>query len=134
MTKQLFRTLGVVLWAAISLCAQGIPMSVHVPFGFYVGKSILPSGDYTVDRVSPSVVRVRSVDCKSSVMIQANATSSFPTPSEDKLVFNRYGDEYYLSQIWRAGYDTGRELLKTRREVEIAAKMRSGAEAVIARR
>jgi len=31
-------------------------------------------------------------------------------------VFHRYGNTYFLSQIWMAGESTGRELLKTREE------------------
>jgi len=37
-----------------------------------------------------------------------------------KLVFSRYGDQYFLSQIWMAGNEAGYQLPKSRREVEVA--------------
>ena len=37
-----------------------------------------------------------------------------------KLVFHRYGDRYFLAQIWVAGNNSGSELPKSPREVEVA--------------
>jgi hypothetical protein len=43
-------------------------------------------------------------------------------PSDvDKLVFNRYGDQYFLSKIWTRSSLTGRGLTKSRLEREVAA-------------
>jgi len=33
-----------------------------------------------------------------------------------KLVFHRYGDQYFLYQVWPAGTSTGRQFLKSRSE------------------
>ncbi len=32
------------------------------------------------------------------------------------LVFHRYGNTYFLSQVWMAGSSVGREMRKTRQE------------------
>ena len=37
-----------------------------------------------------------------------------------KLVFHRYGDQYFLAQIWTEGNNRGSELPKTEREPEVA--------------
>jgi hypothetical protein len=42
------------------------------------------------------------------------------TQEETKLVFHKYGDQYFLSQIWTPGGNTGRELLMPRFERELA--------------
>ena len=34
--------------------------------------------------------------------------------------FHRYGDQYFLAQIWTAGNDMGNELPKSGRETEVA--------------
>ena len=39
---------------------------------------------------------------------------------QTKLVFTRYGEQYFLSEIWMAGYRAGWQVPKSRREVEIA--------------
>jgi hypothetical protein len=137
MTTQFIRNLGVALLAAaVSISAQGSQrLLVNIPFGFHVGGSMLPSGEYTVDsEASPNVVRLRSADNKSSVMIIANSVQTAKTSDQGKLIFHKYGDEYFLSQIWGAGSTIGRELRKSRRELEVAANTRRGIEPVLARK
>jgi len=136
MTTKLIRNFGVALFAAASLCAQA-PQTivVQVPFGFHAGPSMLPAGEYTVDTdAAPGIVRLRSADFKSAAMIQTNAVQSRSTSEVGKLVFHRYGDEYFLSQVWKSGADTGRELRVSRREMEVAANARRGIEPIIARK
>ena len=51
----------------------------------------------------------------------ANAPAVASEPkTESKLIFNRYGDRYFLSQVWTAGNSSGRQLLKSDREKEMA--------------
>jgi hypothetical protein len=37
-----------------------------------------------------------------------------------KLIFHKYGDQYFLSQIWTPGGNTGRELLTQAQERQLA--------------
>ncbi len=136
MTTQIVRNLSVTLFAAATLFAQGSQtLTVQVPFGFHVGNSVLPAGGYTVYTDGPAqILRLRSDDSKSSVMIQTNRVEKLSAPGKGKLVFNKYGDEYFLSQVWKAGDNSGRELLKTKREFEVAAIARRGIESVIAKK
>jgi hypothetical protein len=46
-----------------------------------------------------------------------------PTES-GRLVFHRYGDDYFLYEIWPAGATTGRELVQSHREKEVQRKLR----------
>ena len=134
MTTQLIRNLSVALLAAASVCAQASQkLTVQIPFGFHVGDSMLPSGEYIVSTdVAPGVVGLRSADAKSSVMILSIATQGSATSDTGKLVFNKYGDEYFLSQIWEAGNNRGSELRKSRREAEVAANTRRGVQSIMA--
>ncbi len=134
MKTQLIRNFVVAILAAASAYAQGSPrLTVQVPFGFHVGASMLSAGEYTVDTdVAPSVVRLRSADSKSAVMILANSVETSTTTSQGKLIFNQYGDEYFLSQVWTAGSNRGSELRKTKREFEVASHARRGLQPVLA--
>jgi hypothetical protein len=136
MTTQIVRNLSVALFAAATLFAQGSQtLTVQVPFGFHVGNSVLPAGGYTVYIDGPShIVRLTSDDSKSSAMIQSHGVEKLNAPSQGMLVFSKYGDEYFLSQVWRPGNNTGRELQKTKREFEVAAIARRGTESVIAKK
>ena len=134
MKTQLIGVFGLTLLTVASVLAEMTPrMTAHIPFGFHVGNSMLPAGEYTVDTdPGPGLVRLRSADSKSSATIIANAVQTYPIPKDSKLIFTRYGDEYFLSRIWRAGNDTGNELRKSRRETEVAATSRRGIQAVMA--
>jgi hypothetical protein len=131
MTTKLF---CIALLAAASMCAEmSQKLIVQIPFGFHVGNSTLPSGEYTVDTdAGTHLIRLRSADWKSAVMILTNAVQTYPRPTEGKLIFTKYGDEYFLSSIWQAGNDTGNELSKSRREREVAAISRRGAQTIVA--
>src|ERR1700732_150925 len=115
MTNQLIRNLSAALLAVASITAQGSQkVTVQVPFGFHVGSSMLPSGEYTVDTdAAPGVVRLRSADSKSTVMIISMAVQAPAASSQGKLIFHKYGDEYFLSQIWKPGTNSGSELRKS---------------------
>ena len=134
MQKQLIRNFVVALLAATSVYAQGSQrLTVKVPFEFHVGPSMLPAGTYIVDNdAAPNVVRLKSLESKASVMIQANFVQTMARTEKGKLVFNRYGDDYFLSQIWKAGSNVGSQLRKTRRETEVAASARRGPQSVMA--
>ena len=44
-------------------------------------------------------------------------------------LFNRYGDQYFLSKIWLPSADSGRELSKCRLESKVAAQTGTKSEA-----
>lgn len=136
MKTELIRNLSVALLAAASAFAQGPQTLIFpIPFPFHVGASVLPAGDYTVDtNAAPGVIRMRSADCKSAVMIIANAVEAQAAATRGKLVFNKYGDEYFLSQLWKPGSNVGKQLPQTRREIELAAAVRRGLEPVVAKK
>ena len=136
MKSQLIRNISVALLSAAYMFGQEPQrITVQIPFGFHVGDSMLPPGQYTVaTEVQNGVVRLRSADFQSSVMALTNGIEPRTRSNEAKLVFNRYGNEYFLSQIWTSSTDPGRALLKTKRETETAANRSRGSESVMARK
>jgi hypothetical protein len=97
-------------------------MRVNVPFDFVAGNTSLPAGEYSVETSGPThtLILIDRKDASTSALIITNAAVSAEPQSESKLIFNRYGDRYFLSQVWTAGYSTGRQLLKSAREKEMA--------------
>jgi hypothetical protein len=136
MNIQLIRNIGVALLAAASVYGQGSQrLVVQVPFGFHVGPSVLPSGEYTVDtHAAPGMMLVRSADSKSSAMLITIRVETQSTASKGRLIFHKYGDEYFLSQVWNPGSNTGSELPQSRREREIAANAGRAVETIMARK
>lgn len=85
-------------------------VGVNIPFEFSAGTKTLQPGVYSIKRLSGNYLTLRRVDGKSSVILNAplNLTSVDPNAAE-RLVFKKYGEQYFLSQIWLTT-DTGREL------------------------
>jgi hypothetical protein len=55
-----------------------------------------------------------------SILFTTSAVWTLEPNEETKLVFNNYDGQYFLSQIWTAGENSGRELRKPRLEVALA--------------
>ena len=87
-----------------------------VPFSFKVGDKVLPAGEYRITAEN-QIVRVQNTNGKeNAVTLTQRTRGTNHNLSDAKLTFRRYGDQYYLSQVWLP--DTlGRELKKPRREV-----------------
>lgn len=58
--------------------------------------------------------------------IGTNSVESTEVQRSVKLVFNGYGGQYFLAQIWKAGDNIGRELTKLPAEIEMATKYSPG--------
>lgn len=125
--KQLLHIFG----AAVLTAAAGHAQTLHrlivdVPFDFEVGSTQLHAGEYTVDlAASPGVMMLRSSDGRSNAMILATPAESreaSPEASpEAKLVFHRYGGEYFLWQVWDFGATVGRQVPQSAHEREMGA-------------
>ena len=124
MYKQIYRALAVTslfgVLAAPIVQAQSDTLVANIPFDFNVGKAVLPSGEYRVKPVNPSTLMIQSKDTNQAAMAITIGVSSPKRGDTGKLVFNRYGNQYFLSKVWRPGETVGRELLKSRTEIEIA--------------
>jgi hypothetical protein len=105
--------------AVVSANAQSSnTMRSQVPFEFIVGNKTLPAGEYKVS--SPlsnnAAVMIRSTDGENGVVRLTNSIGSNADTSQAKLVFHRYGDKYFLAEIWSGADSTGRVLLKSKQE------------------
>jgi hypothetical protein len=123
MKKQLFALVGLgLLLATASASAQTVPLKTNIPFNFIVNKTELPAGEYTLQSLGATgkVMLIQSTDRQITKMVLPIACASQHPSERSKLVFHRYGDRYFLAQIWTVGYDQGRELPKSSRETEVA--------------
>jgi hypothetical protein len=109
-------------FAATQVARAQEPMLVNIPFAFTAGEAALPAGEYRVQKMdgNSAVLLIRCTEPRESAMVVTSATGGGKQQEQSKLVFNRYKDHYFLSQVWNAGYSSGRQLRKTQREKEIA--------------
>jgi hypothetical protein len=95
-------------------------VEVTVPFDFSVGKATLKAGAYTVKTLPGNALAIRSADGKTTALVNAPLTiGARDAKAGQRLVFNQYGDQYFLSQVWLT-VETGRQLFTTRQEEKAA--------------
>jgi hypothetical protein len=98
--------------------AQSTAMSVAIPFDFHVGGKTLPAGTYIVNRQGEAI---QISDSRGHTAFVISTAVPNPAANQDnQLVFNRYGNDSYLSEVRWLGYSNGRGLTKTTNEVELA--------------
>jgi hypothetical protein len=97
-------------------------MKVNIPFAFGVEGHSLPAGQYLVFTVTPErSIRIVSTDGKHFAIVNDLPNyASEPSPNS-RLVFHRYGNEYFLAQVWTAGQNVARNPLSSKKAMEIAS-------------
>lgn len=109
---------GVVVFVMeLAAHAQSLTLQANVPFDFWIGNTPMHAGEYTLrpPGVNPDLVLMEDDNGVSSSFLPAIRLGE-ASGSDLKLVFHRYGDEYFLSEIWNGSYRLG--LLKTEKERE----------------
>ncbi len=96
-----------------------------IPFAFTVGDKTLPAGEYRVRAMTASGDALAIGSRDDSVVRLSNSIETSKAPEQAKLVFHRYGQRYFLSEVWSAGDTTGRKLLKSNEERAIEGQLAS---------
>ncbi len=102
-----------------------LEVRANIPFDFVVGTKTLPQGTYTMklDNMLPNVLVIYGQDNNEGALaLSITALEKDIQDSSPKLVFNRYGDQYFLTQVWSGARLDGLTILKSRREREHLAK------------
>ena len=70
----------------------------NVPFAFKVGTKQMPAGTYTVrNETGSNIIMVHNVQTGTSALAMGRWEA--PTNKTDKLIFRRYGSQYFLTAI-----------------------------------
>jgi hypothetical protein len=118
------RILGVVAMLTVVLAVSAFGythitgvVKADIPFDFMVSGKTLQAGTYNVQRGSTGVtVLIRKVngnDAATSIVMNGETTKA---DGKARLVFNRYGNEYFLTEIWDGSSSTTTQLPKSKAE------------------
>jgi hypothetical protein len=100
--------------------AQSFEMTATIPFGFTAGVTTMSAGTYSVERLSgSSMFLVRGE--RGSVFLRDQGWTRAEPGKGTRLVFHRFGDRYFLRQVWFEG-TKGYALPETREERNAAGK------------
>jgi len=105
--------------AATPSHAQAL-IKANVPFSFSAGQGLLPAGEYSIAKTGIGQVLLLSAGQRRVELMMPMTTEWRDDINTAKLVFHRYGDEYFLAEIWTNGDDSVRTLRVTPRERQLA--------------
>jgi hypothetical protein len=94
----------------------------NVPFEFSLNQTSMRAGTYEISSPGGQALVVRNLDTGESRLViesmhvQASQAAGTPNP---KLVFHRYGDQYFLAEIWDGQSNRGIALSESKREKEV---------------
>lgn len=134
MRKIIIRTIAALsLLASLSLAtvyAQSNSRSAFkIPFEFTAGDQTFPAGEYRVEALpngASAWVRISSDGGRKSSTFTSLTQAFGKTDPVGKLVFNRYGDQYFLRSYNAAGDHKECDLVPSRAEKALIKKARAG--------
>jgi hypothetical protein len=123
--KNYFRNLAVItgltaLFGSSVVLAQSGSEKATVPFAFHASAATLPAGNYTVAVANGmGVLQISDAATGHSIMLGTRTRESSKDGSP-RLTFHRYGNEYFLAEIWMPDQVNGYKLATSAREKEMS--------------
>jgi hypothetical protein len=92
-------------------------LEVDIPFQFHAGNAKLPPGKYTIrmlENTDLTVMEIISVDNSTSALFEVGRSQASSAPAKSELIFNKYGNRYFLAKVFDEGNPTGSQVLESR--------------------
>jgi hypothetical protein len=99
------RIAAIALFAVASTFGTGLALAqdhqvrATVPFNFTVGNQVLPAGTYSILQVRDNLIEIRNQDGSTAALSAVDTRSGDQLLNSAVLVFDRYGDRYFLRQV-----------------------------------
>jgi hypothetical protein len=105
---------------------------MEIPFTFFAGGVRLPAGEYHISHPgNPDFVLIQKDDGRAQALVYVHPSGTNASEST-KLVFNKYGDQYFLSQVWTEPDQEMHQCFKSPREKELMAQAKTPESVVVA--
>jgi hypothetical protein len=98
-------------------------LDANIPFQFCVGNTKLPAGEYriqVVDNSDLTVMEISRVDGSASALFQVQDAETSNEPAQSELIFNKYGNRYFLAKLFDEGNPSGSQLAESGYEKKIS--------------
>jgi hypothetical protein len=129
-----------VLLGTVAVTAQPTTTSetflrANIPFAFVAGGIHLPAGEYRVYHPgNPYIVVIEKKDCTARATTYVRPSAVNPGENSTKLVFTRYGDQYFLAEVWTERGQEVHQCFKCRKEQDLIAQARKPISVMVAAR
>lgn len=106
-----------------AMAQSSVSLRADIPFEFIAGKATMPAGEYAVRSLTqPGIVAINAVDRSANALLLTQGAQALTAPEQAKLVFRKYGDRYFLAEMWGAGGLSGHRLPVTKTERELTQR------------
>lgn len=111
-------TLALIL-AAVPCWAQfSRPVTATIPFEFTVNNLTLPAGEYVVWETTQGAHAIGNTEGNRRAFSLTYRVAANPERLA-KLVFRKYGDKYFLAEVWSSVREPAMAFAKCRKEKEL---------------
>jgi hypothetical protein len=112
-------------------------LEADIPFQFHAGNAKLPAGKYIIhvlDSTDQNVMEIRSAEGSTAALFEVHGVEASAAPAKGELIFNKYGDRYFLEKLFDPSNPSGSELYESRYEKRVSQAAAEGQERVPVRR
>jgi hypothetical protein len=112
-------------------------LEVKIPFQFHAGNTKLPAGEYRIHVLDDSdlaVMEISSADGSISALFQVRESEANSAPAKNELIFNKYGNRYFLAELYEEGNASGSQVAESGYEKALSKETAEAQEHVPARR
>src|SRR5579862_2580043 len=98
-------------------------LEVNVPFQFYAGNAKLPAGKYILHMLDNSDLKFMEIstpDGSTSALFQVEDAEANSAPSKSELIFDKYGDRYFLVGVFDEGNPDGSKVPESQYEKRVS--------------
>jgi hypothetical protein len=140
MTKIVKATTKIAMLVLISIATMGLSaraqslqskLKADIPFDFSVAGKKFVAGQYSIVRANQTsgdlILAISGSDQLTKIFPAMISLERLTAREKGSLVFHRYGNEYFLAEVWPAGSTTGRAFVKSRQEREAEQRQRIAA-------
>jgi hypothetical protein len=122
MTKLVVFAITLPLLLSAVASAQTIHVRANVPFNFIAGSTMFSAGQFEMQSTGngDKVLVIRNLNSMAGTLVLSNSCESPNASSRTRLVFHRYGAQYFLAEVWSQGTARGHQLPTSSREEELA--------------
>jgi len=98
-------------------------LEANIPFQFYAGNTKLPAGEYRIQVMENSdltIMEISSLDGAASALFQVQEAETSNEPAQNELIFNKYGNRYFLAKMFDEGNPSGAQVSESGYEKRIS--------------
>ena len=114
--------LAVLVAVGTYLAQSGTYLTAEIPFAFNADTAHFDAGSYLVNAYSTNraMLEVKNRDGSGAAFVLASEFESNANSSrKSRLIFNKYGDQYFLSHVWMEDGTLGCKLTPSKKEKEV---------------